>query len=48
MDVRVDALKTAIDALVYELKKEPLSPERVLALSEAIKTLHSIRVPSQH
>lgn len=48
MDVRVEALKTAVDALVNELKREPLSPERVLALSEAIKTLHGIRVPSQH
>lgn len=39
---RQETLVAAYDALKREIEKEPLSPERVSALAEAIKTLLGI------
>ncbi|WP_158303416.1 hypothetical protein [Desulfitobacterium hafniense] len=36
------ALQAALDALDRELKKEPISPERLAALAKVIESLNSI------
>ncbi len=35
-----DVLKTALEVLSNELKKEPISPDRILALTEVIKAFN--------
>lgn len=41
-ELKKEVLEEIIEALQKELKKEPLSPERVSALAEAIKAIVGI------
>ena len=41
-DKRQEAISAALDKLKQEIEKEPLSPERVAALTGAIKVLAEI------
>jgi len=42
MDKRNAVLSAAFEALEKELKKDPVSPERVVAISEAIRALNGV------
>lgn len=44
---RNEAMNAAIEALIKELGREPIAPDRVVAISKAIETLNGINALSQ-